>query len=253
MGNAQFGIAGCADNRKPKTENREHHMTKIVFLGDSLTWGGYGGNYVSEVENLLPQHTIINAGVGGDTVVNLLRRVEDVIDTHDPDAMFVMVGGNDAVSYSMPLTRGYYRKAKQLEDGQVRPNDFEATYRELLTQIQLRFVQVMIGLPPTEYSRELVAVRRDYNHRAQRVAEAMNVPVLDLDAAFTPAEPIERAPVDLQFIIEIGERGASGWNDFEAERAKWGYTYTFDGMHLMPDAALQMAKHIAPFVENQVG
>jgi lysophospholipase L1-like esterase len=86
---------------------------RIVFLGDSLTWGGYGGNFVDAVQKQMPEHEIINAGVAGDTVVNLLRRVENVLTETKPDALFVMVGGNDATSYSQPKTRGYYRKVKQ--------------------------------------------------------------------------------------------------------------------------------------------
>ena len=52
---------------------------KITFLGDSLTWGGYGGNFVEYVADQLPDHTIVNAGVGGDTVINLLRRLDEVL------------------------------------------------------------------------------------------------------------------------------------------------------------------------------
>ena len=42
---------------------------RIVFLGDSLTWGQYGGDFVAEVAKRLPEHETLNAGVGGDTVV----------------------------------------------------------------------------------------------------------------------------------------------------------------------------------------
>lgn len=225
---------------------------RIVFLGDSLTWGGYGGNFVQHVAQLMPQHEIVNAGVGGDTVINLLRRVESVIEDNEPDVMFVMVGGNDATSYRMPATRGYYRKAKQIENGIVTPDDYEAAYRDLLTQIQLNFVQVFVGLAPTEYSRELVEARSQYNEGARRIAESLNVPVLDLDAIFTPQNPIEREPVNLQFIQDIGSRASSGWNNFEEERLKWGYTYTFDGMHLLPATAQKFAQHIVSFLENEL-
>jgi hypothetical protein len=119
--------------------------------------------------------------------------------------MFVMVGGNDATSYSQLKTRGYYRKAKQLDEGFVSPDEFETTYHELLLKIKSHFVLPLMGLAPTEYSRELVAARHDYNVRAQKVAENLAVPVLDLDAIFTPQNPIERAPVDIAFIQQIGE------------------------------------------------
>ena len=225
---------------------------KIVFLGDSLTWGGYGGNFVTEVAKQMPEHNIINEGIGGDTVVNLLRRVEEVIETHKPDAMFVMVGGNDATSYTMPATRNYYRKAKNLENGMVSPEEFETNYRELLNQIQLQHVLPLIGIAPTEYNKELVKAKQSYNAIARTLAEKMNIPLLDLDTPFTPAEPIEREAPNLKFIQEIGERASSGWNDFETERQKWGYSFTFDGMHLLPQTAIKFTDLIVPFLKKHV-
>lgn len=223
---------------------------RIVFLGDSLTWGGYGGNFVSIVAERLPAHTIINAGEGGDTVVNLLRRLPNVLESHTPDAVFVMVGGNDTNSYAMPLTRGYYKKAKQLPDGIVTPDAFESAYRELLQTLQLDFVQPLVGLAPSEYSREQVVAKQQYNAIAKSVAESMNIPVLDLDTPFTPQNPIERPPVDIAFIQQIGANWDSGWDKFEEERQKWGYTYTFDGMHILPESAPKFADLIVPFLEE---
>lgn len=225
---------------------------RIVFLGDSLTWGGYGGNFVSAVAKKLPEHEIINAGEGGDTIVNLLRRLEDVIEAHQPGAMFVMVGGNDANSYSMPQTRGYYKKAKQLEDGVVTPEQFEENYREVLHQLQLNFVQPLVGLAPTEYSREVIEAKHEYNVIARDVAESLNIPVLDLDAIFTPKNPIERDPITLAFIQQIGANWSSGWDKFEEERAKWGYTYTFDGLHILPEMGEEFANYIVPFLQKEV-
>lgn len=225
---------------------------RLVFLGDSLTWGGYGGNFVMHVAAQLPEHTIINAGVAGDTVVNLLRRVDDVIAEHAPDALFVMVGGNDAVSYLYPAVRPYYQSTKKIEKGVVSPDVFTSTYRELLQQIQLQFVQPLVGLAPTEYNRDLVQLRELYHTRTREVAEALNIPILDLAAAFTPPAPIQREGVDMAFIRQIGERSRSGWNDYETERQRWGYTYTFDGMHLTPAAAEQFAEKIVPFLRDHL-
>jgi lysophospholipase L1-like esterase len=225
---------------------------RLVFLGDSLTWGGYGGDFVAEIADRLPEHEIINAGVGGDTVVNLLRRVDDVLERHEPDAMFVMVGGNDSTSWSMPQTRGYYKKSKNIDDGYVSPDEFEQAYRDLLQRIQLAFVQPLIGIAPTEYSRDLVEARKPYHERVHQLAETMNIPVLDLAAELTPENPIERPPVSLGFIRQIGKHHESGWNDFESERQKWGYTYTFDGMHLMPEAADTFADYMVPFLREHL-
>jgi lysophospholipase L1-like esterase len=225
---------------------------KLVFLGDSLTNGSYGGDWVALVRAALPQHEFVNAGIGGDTVVNLRARLDAVLDQHQPDAAFVMVGGNDAVSYAMPDTRSYYRSAKKIPDGVVSPELFRTIYRDLLTVLLLAHVQPFVGLAPTEYSRALVEVKQHYNQIAREEAEALNIPICDLEADFTPEHPIEREPVTLAFIQEIGRRQASGWRDFAAARDQWGYTYTFDGMHLMPDAAPLFAERVAAFLQQHL-
>lgn len=224
---------------------------KIVFFGDSLTWGGYGGNYVDVVAQHLPNHTIINEGVGGDTVVNLYRRYESVIDKHTPDALFVMVGGNDAVSYTMPATQIYYRSSKKIDGGIVSPDLFERTYRNLLTELQLNHIITFVGLAPTEYNPKLKEAKHHYNQLAQKVASSLNIAVLDLEPSFKTDSIPDREPVSLQFIQDIGHRVSSGWHDFEAERDKYGYTYTFDGMHLMPSSAQKMGKRIAEFLTGK--
>jgi len=221
---------------------------KIVFLGDSLTWGGYGGNFVDVVANQLSDHTIVNAGVGGDTVVNLYRRYEEVIEEHNPDIMFVMVGGNDAASYTMPDTQIYYRSNKKIENGIVTPEIFEQTYRDLLTELQINHIITFVGLAPTEYNPVLKQAKHDFNIIAQQVAQSLNIAVLDLEQPFAVESIPDREPVSLKFIQDIGYRVTSGWQDFEAERDKYGYTYTFDGMHLLPSSADKMGDLVAKFL-----
>lgn len=224
---------------------------RIAFLGDSLTWGGYGGNFVDIVAELMPQHEIINAGVGGNTVVNLMRRVDEVI-ALEPDVIFVMVGGNDTVSYLYPQVRGYYRKSQKLEDGFVSPELYESTYRDLLFHIQSQYIHPIVGIAPTEYNQELIEARKEYNTIARDVAASMNIPVLDFTEHFPTDNVPDMPPVNLKFIQQIGDRGASGWDDFEAEQQRLGYNFTFDGMHLTPQSAKQFANLIAEFLQNHV-
>ena len=222
---------------------------KIVFLGDSLTWGGYGGNFVEVVRRLLPEHEIINAGYGGNTVINLLRRLESDVLNRQPDGVFVMVGGNDAISYSQPKTRSYYRQAQDIESGFVSPEEFEAGYRDLLTQLQLAHVVTWVGLEPSEYNPTVTATLRDYNDRVSEIARTMNIPVLDLMAEFNPPVVPERPPLDIGFILTIGKRESEGWNGFEQAQRDGGYTFSFDGLHLTPASAERMGERIAEFLK----
>jgi lysophospholipase L1-like esterase len=221
---------------------------KLVFLGDSLTWGGYGGNFVAELAKLLPEHEIINAGIGGNTVLNLLNRVDDIL-ADEPDGIFVMVGGNDAISSSQPATRRYYEQVQKVPDGIVSPEQFTQAYRDLLTRIQLAHVLAWVGLEPSEYNPEVVAAVQQYNALANEAASAFNITVLDLMANFPPQNIQPRPPLNQADINLIGKRSSSGWDDYEAEQKRGGYSFTFDGLHLMPESAKHMAQIIADFLK----
>lgn len=221
---------------------------KIAFLGDSLTWGGYGGSFVADIQRRLPQHEIINAGEGGNTVINLLRRLETVLDD-EPDGVFVMAGGNDAISNIYPATRPYYKKAQAIPDGFVSPEQYAQVYRDLLTQLHLRHTLAWVGLPPIEYSRELVEELARYNALAREAAEALNIPALDLLREFVPADIPERPPLALKDINRIGAHIQSGWSDYETTQQAGGYTFTFDGLHPMPESAARMAGIIIDFLK----
>jgi lysophospholipase L1-like esterase len=221
---------------------------KIIFLGDSLVWGGYGGNFVAEVQARLPEHTIINSGHGGNTALNLLERLDDVL-AQAPDGIFVVVGGNDAISYSQPATRRYYEQVQHIPGGFVTPEQFAQTYRDLLTKIQLAHVLAWVALEPNEYNPETVAAVQQYNNLARDIARSLNIPVLDLMERLPPQHVPPRPPLTQADINLIGKRSSSGWSDYETEQKRGGYTYTFDGLHPTPETAKQLADWIVDFLD----
>ncbi len=221
---------------------------RYVFFGDSLTWGGYGGNYVDEIARLCPQHEIVNAGVGGDTVVNLLERADDVIKM-EPDGVFVMVGGNDTTSYTQPATQSYYKQVKKIPDGIVTPELFAQSYRDLLHRLQLAFIHTWVGLPPKEYNPVTVNAMIEYNDLVAEITRSQNIKTLDLMPILKPETIPERPDIDMKFINLIGKRSSSGWNDYAAEKERGGFTYTFDGLHFTPETAQKVAQLIVDFME----
>jgi lysophospholipase L1-like esterase len=223
---------------------------RITFLGDSLTHGSFGGSFIAALREMLPQHEIVNSGRGGDTVLNWLRRLDEVL-VQEPEAVFVMVGGNDAISHIYPATRPYYEQAKKIPDGEITPEQFAQAYRDLLTQLQSQHILTWVGLPPNEYSPELVAALRQYNDSAREIAELLRIGCIDFMAHFPAVDIPPRPPLGLGTINLIGKRSSSGWNDYEAARQEGGFSFTFDGLHLMPEAAQQMAGWIASFLAAQ--
>lgn len=72
-------------------------MTKIVFLGDSLT-SGFGvrkaENWVTQAAGKL-QIEAVNLGIAGDTTGGLLVRLQTEVIPQEPEFLFVMGGYND--------------------------------------------------------------------------------------------------------------------------------------------------------------
>ncbi len=72
---------------------------KIVFLGDSLTYG-YGVSRKDAWLSLVPNmtgYTIVNKGISGDTTGGMLSRfIPDVV-SEKPDIVHIMGGGNDFI------------------------------------------------------------------------------------------------------------------------------------------------------------
>ncbi|WP_241974303.1 arylesterase [Aliidiomarina minuta] len=76
----------------------------LLVLGDSLSAGygiSEGDTWVAEIqrqwEQEQPDYQIINASISGDTTQGALNRLSSVIDRHQPDAVFIELGGNDGL------------------------------------------------------------------------------------------------------------------------------------------------------------
>jgi|GEM_PF-2370395 len=166
---------------------------KIAFLGASLTEGVYGGNYVRAAAARLPQHTIINHGVGGNTVNKLRQRVEGVLEDA-PDVCFVLPGSNDALAYVFPATRAYYKSQQELPNGYLEPDDYGVIFRDILTELSLGHVLVLVGLPPMEYSPSAQAAMALFNAKTRESAESFNMPIFDFGVHFNTPDVPERPP-----------------------------------------------------------
>src|SRR5260370_11933730 len=80
---------------------------RVGFFGDSRTEGTKGASYLRvlaarvRAEQALGAVELVNAGVGGDTVVNLLRRMERAVVAQAPDWVVVFIGCNDCMTWQM--------------------------------------------------------------------------------------------------------------------------------------------------------
>ena len=87
-------LAAC--DRAPTLPKLSSHDV-IVAFGDSLTHGtgASADSAYPAVLATLTGHTVINAGVPGDTTASALLRLPDVLAEHKPRLVLLCLGGND--------------------------------------------------------------------------------------------------------------------------------------------------------------
>ena len=94
-----------------KNIEKDPSNKRIVLIGDSITHGTVGYNYVKAIKKELEGETyeIINAGLNGDLTINILERIEDIIKC-EPDFITILIGTNDAIgSYSVKDRKNYVK------------------------------------------------------------------------------------------------------------------------------------------------
>jgi len=155
---------------------------KIVFLGDSITAGGGGPKgYVTLIQNRLKQRhsdwdlEIINAGISGNKVPDLQKRLDNDVLDRKPTLVVVYIGIND-VWHSL--------------DGKGTPKDlYEAGLEDIISRILHSGARVMLCTPSvigekTDGTNPLDKLLDEYAGISRRIAAFFNIPVCDLRKAF---------------------------------------------------------------------
>lgn len=179
---------------------------RIVFLGDSLTEGVDGASYLRVLreriaaDQRLRDMSLINAGRGGDTILNLAHRVSRDVVVHNPDWVVIFVGVNDCrtwyVRRSLPrwehLTSGYYFLRRKGIWRAVTPQRFERGLRALVDDLRAQTPARIALCTPASASeaRDARAERMldAYAERVRTVARERVCALIDVREAFVAAQ-----------------------------------------------------------------
>jgi len=210
---------------------------KITFWGDSLTQGVPGCSYFNNLTDRLPDHTLINYGRGGDTVISLHRRILKMEPLDPVDMAFLWIGTNDVflgVSFSLRVI-GFLRRLPTSRNNV----EFKDHYQSILSILSQK-AGVVVTVP-------LILIGEDLDDRwnhdlfvlAQSIKELTalheNVTYLDLRAPFVlrlaQKRPSQYVPVSaLQIARDEMTLKTSAQIDRQADER--GLHVTLDGVHL---------------------
>lgn len=136
------------------------HNARFVFVGDSITEEGrfddpegVGYGYVRFIRDYLltefPNKNIevINRGVGGNRIIDLVARFQRDVIALKPDYVSIFIGINDV-----------WRQLDEPELDQVYPEKFEEIYHQLIRMVQERTEANIILIEPTIHQEDMTSL-----------------------------------------------------------------------------------------------
>ncbi len=175
----------------------------LICFGDSLTAGTIGASYVDVLREQLPAAIrVINAGINGDTSIDLLRRFERDVVPYRPDLVVILVGLNDlTTAYGWPSNRVYYRFIKRVPTA-LTPGLFARAYQRLIAELRQHSNAQLVLCTLTTAGERLDDAFQTYidaySTIIRALAEREQLPLIDLRRAFQAAlaeDPRDGRPI----------------------------------------------------------
>lgn len=157
---------------------------RIVFLGDSITAGGNTGKgYIQVIRQYLAEKKkdlvveCVGAGISGNKVPDLQKRVERDVISKKPTIVFIYIGINDVWHGEKDPKRG------------TDPEAFESGLKELIGKCKAAGAQVILCTPTVIGelpigTNNLDAKLDDYAAISRKVAKELDLNLCDLRKAF---------------------------------------------------------------------
>jgi isoamyl acetate esterase len=160
---------------------------KIVFLGDSITQAGAGsGGYISLMREslagagLAEDFELIGAGISGNKVPDLQKRLDQDVLAKNPDLVFIYIGINDVWHWTHPNTKS--------KGGTTKAN-FEAGLKDVIARIRKQGAKVVVCTPSVigekgDGTNANDKMLDEYAEVSRKIAREQDLQVCDLRKAF---------------------------------------------------------------------
>ncbi len=264
-----IGGAYYQSERLPKNTPSEYlkHRSRntdskrvVVFMGDSITHGRIGVNYVNMIEGQLEGEHVefINAGINSELAWNLLQRVDEVIQC-EPEIVTVLVGTNDANASMAEDTMKSYVKRMKL------PRDPDSDwYRESLLSLVKKIKNetsakiALLSIPTIGEDSNHPAFNRssEISEIVHKVAKEMGVTYLPLhekmvevlqDTLANPSYPFEKYLIGIFKGIINRYLLRRSWDDIAKSS---GFLLHVDYMHMNNAGARMIAGLVEEFIKS---
>jgi len=244
---------------RPEKFQREDDRPVVVLVGDSITQGQIGENYVSLLSHELgDRYNIVNAGVNSHLAWNLFQRLDEIIKCN-PDIITILIGTNDANAATSDDEAIYYMKRMRLPkvpDREWFRDTLNAIIEKLLNETTAEIA--LLSIPPIGEVPEDPAFRisEEYSTIIEEVAIITGVTYLPLHERMTeslsmhpgiPKYPLKRFKIGMVKSLFKRYFLRRTWDDIGQAA---GFSLHIDYLHLNTRGAQIVVNLIAPFVKR---
>ena len=229
----------------------------IIFFGDSLVEGIPGESSFNILKEKLPEHSFINLGKGGDTVISLLRRIRRMEIKKRYDVAFIWVGVNDIlvrVSLKYPPIKEFLHQpwVKNIEE-------FNEYYFELLNLVSANANKTFTVSP--------LVIGEDVNNEWNKKLGEISAEIEKLSMKFKNVDYVD---IRKDFISILATKEPSSyiidsvfWDSIiawlfntpefiEEKSHERGLYLTLDGVHLNRAGAQLVADKLLRCIQNEI-
>lgn len=240
---------------------------RVLITGDSITEGRLGYSFIPGLEQRLPGVKIVNLGLGGDTVLGIMRRTLDYLALDNAfEVVVVAAGHNDiilpAFSRMSPLHRYIVRRLRKR--GSIPASgkeEFIKSYEQFIRGIReicpAKIVITTLSCLNERLQAETNRQRADYNSSIAIMAAREGVILADVGGEFDrvlnagPRRNYFMEHMSYTFIFDaIRCRKSANIDKLSLKR---GLALSIDGVHINSSGAAIYSQVIADAILNCSG
>lgn len=246
---------------KQRTQDNDRKSV-VVFLGDSLTLGKIGVNYVEMIEGQFEGEHVefINAGINSELAWNNLQRVDEVIQC-EPDIVTILIGTNDAnASMTEDSMKSYVKRMKlpRNPDSDWYRETLVSLVKKVKTETSARIALLSIPTIGEDSNHPAFNKSSEISQIVHGVAEEMDVTYLPLhekmveflqDTQVSASYPYEKYLIGIFKGIINHYLLRKSWDDISRSS---GFSLHVDYLHLNTEGARMIADLIGVFIQSNL-
>ena len=165
---------------------------QVLFIGDSLTKGECGVNYVADIRKKFPSYKITDAGRNGDTIYGVAKRLIGILKNEQYDAIIIEAGINDILLpyiRDQSIIKKAYVNHVRKKGSIVTPIEkygevLDWALRGILKHTKARIIVTTLSCIGEDLGSETNRKRKNVNDQIKRIAGKYKLTVADVGCRF---------------------------------------------------------------------